>query len=58
MLAESERDYHTRRVRDELDLAYRADRRRAITAHLRLSALHMQRLAGIDGDSGGSQPAS
>ena len=37
-------DYHRDRVREELDLSYRARSRRAAEAHLRLSSLHMQRL--------------
>ena len=41
---ETDRDYHQRRARAELDLAYRADPRRAMVAHLRLSSLHMAAL--------------
>ena len=37
-------DYHIRRARDELDLAYRAGNRAASSAHLQLSALHMSRM--------------
>lgn len=44
MQIEPSRDYHTRRARGELDLAYRANCRAAMEAHLRLSALHMARL--------------
>ena len=44
MLPESQHDYHTRRARDELDLAYRAEARPIMEAHLRLSALHMAEL--------------
>ena len=44
MLCESQHDYHTRRARDELDLAYRAEARSVMEAHLRLSALHMAEL--------------
>ena len=42
MQNESDRDYHTRRAREELDRAYRADRWTAMSAHFRLSSLHMQ----------------
>ncbi len=44
MPIESSRDYHMRRARVELDLAYRAEVPAAMEAHLRLSALHMARL--------------
>jgi len=44
MLPESQHDYHTRRAREELDLAYRAEARRIMEVHLRLSALHMAEL--------------
>lgn len=44
---EAVRDYHVRRARDELDLAYRSDNRAASSAHLRLSALHMSRLRAL-----------
>ena len=57
MLPESQHDYHTRRARDELDLAYRAEARPIMEAHLRLSALHMARLASLHG-SLPVQPAS
>ena len=39
---ETEHDFHTRRARDELDLAYRSDCYAAMASHLRLSALHMK----------------
>lgn len=48
MLNIDERDHHRDRVRAELDLAYRAHSRAAADAHLRLSALHMRRLAELD----------
>ena len=35
--------YHIERARAELDLAYRAEQRAAADAHMRLSALHMER---------------
>ena len=35
--------YHIDRARAELDLAYRAEQRSAAEAHMRLSALHMDR---------------
>ena len=44
MIAETDHDYHMRRVRAELDLAYRSECQTAMEAHLRLSSLHMQRL--------------
>ncbi len=44
MQPESDRDYHTRRAREELDRAYRADRWTAMSAHFRLSSLHMQKV--------------
>ena len=47
MLPESQHDYHARRARDELDLAYRAEARPIMEAHLRLSALHMAELTRI-----------
>jgi hypothetical protein len=40
-----EQEHHRERVRAELDLAYRAVSPAAADAHLRLSALHMRRLA-------------
>ena len=46
MLLECDREYHMRRATRELDLAYRAEARAAVEAHLRLSALHMARLQG------------
>ena len=49
MFNSNDRDHHRDRVRAELDLAYRADSRAAADAHLRLSALHMHRLAELDG---------
>lgn len=44
MLVETSRDYHMRRARAELDLAYRSQCGEAMEAHLRLSALHMAKL--------------
>lgn len=44
MPIETSREYHMRRARVELDLAYRAEKRTAMEAHLKLSALHMARL--------------
>jgi hypothetical protein len=44
MRIESDRDYHTRRARIELDLAYRAEDRAVMESHLKLSALHMAKL--------------
>lgn len=52
MTHESDRDYHLRRARAELDLAYRARREAAAAAHLRLSSFHMAALTGTATDSG------
>lgn len=41
---ESEHDFHVRRSRAELDLAYRAGGESVAEVHLRLAALHLQRL--------------
>lgn len=41
---ERSRDYHVRRGREELDLAYRADTRIVMEAHLKLCALHMAKV--------------
>ena len=48
---ESNREYHLRRARAELDLAYRSDHRVAVEAHLRLSALHMRELGTVQRDT-------
>ena len=45
MSKQSAHEYHRARATRELDLAYRAESRAAIEAHLRLSALHMARLS-------------
>lgn len=57
MPIESGRDYHMQRVRDELDLAYRAEGWAAMEAHLKLSALHMARLRDVAGPFGGEMRA-
>lgn len=44
MRQETDRDYHTRRAREELDRAYRADGWTAMSAHFLLSSLHMQKV--------------
>lgn len=44
---ETNRDYHIRRAREELDLAYRSDRRTVAAVHVHLSALHMARLRSL-----------
>ena len=49
MNPESDHDYHLRRTRSELDLAYRSECHAALEAHLRLSSLHMQCLKRIEG---------
>ena len=51
MLHETEREYHVRRARAELDLAYRSDCPAAMEAHLRLSSLHMRKVR--DGEPAG-----
>ena len=43
MRQETDRDYHTRRAREELDRAYRADGWLAMSAHFLLSSLHMRK---------------
>ena len=48
MLSQSDREYHKLRAQAELDCAYRAENYKVAEAHMRLSALHMQRLR--DGD--------
>ena len=48
MILESDHDFHLRRARAELDLAYRSECQAAMEAHLRLSSLHMQRLSSAD----------
>ncbi|WP_129791653.1 hypothetical protein [Sphingosinicella sp. CPCC 101087] len=45
MFRMDDHEHHRERVRAELDLAYRAVSPAAADAHLRLSALHMRRLA-------------
>ena len=47
MKRESDRDYHLRRARAELDLAFRADRGPAAAAHMRLSSFHMTALSDL-----------
>jgi len=49
-----DRSYHLERVRSELDIAYHAEAERVADAHLRLSALHIQRLRDLDDDCGGA----
>jgi len=55
MFKAEDHEHHRERVRAELDLAYRADSTAAANAHLRLSALHMRRLAEIE-DDGSAEP--
>ena len=43
MLTSEDKDFHVARARAELDAAYRAERSDVVTAHLKLSALHMRR---------------
>ncbi len=48
MIYEDDREYHLRRVRAELDLAYRSRISAAAAAHMRLSALHMRALRDLE----------
>jgi hypothetical protein len=47
MVKLDDREYHTQRAQAELDWSYRADNKRAAEAHMRLSAMHMERLHGL-----------
>jgi hypothetical protein len=47
---QSDREYHLQRARAELDVAYRAERENVAQVHMRLSALHMERLRQIESD--------
>ncbi len=49
MKREEDREYHTRRAQEEFDRAYRTNNSVAAAAHMRLSSLHMQRLAATGG---------
>jgi hypothetical protein len=53
MATEADRDYHTQRARAELDWSYRAVRRDVAEAHMRLSALHMERARSLAAAPGG-----
>ena len=55
IVRESAQEFHTRRARQELDLAYRTDCGAAMRAHLRLSSLHMQSLKAAGAASGGAR---
>ena len=44
---ELKREYHTRRAREELDLAYHAEDRAAMERHLRSSSMHMAKLRAL-----------
>jgi hypothetical protein len=44
MATDQEREYHTQRAQAELDWAYRAESHHAAEAHMRLSAMHMERM--------------
>ena len=50
MADEADCDYHAQRARAELDWAYRSEHRSASEAHMRLSALHMERVRQIGSD--------
>lgn len=43
MIRDAQRDYHEARAKAELDWSNRATHKAAAEAHMRLSALHMQR---------------
>ena len=47
-MSDQDRLYHTDRAREELDLAYRAEKHAVIEAHMKLSALHMARQKEVD----------
>jgi hypothetical protein len=47
MIDETDLEFHERRARAELDLAYRCENRPSMIAHLRLSSLHMARLRAL-----------
>ena len=51
MAMNQERDYHTRRAQAELDRAYRAEHHVAAEAHMRLSAMHMERMLQLKGSN-------
>jgi hypothetical protein len=48
VLTEKQKDYHRRRARQEMDMAYRAEGGTVANAHMKLSALHMSRIAEPD----------
>ena len=50
-----DREYHLQRARDEMDRAYHADRLNVAEAHMRLSALHMDRLRELKAGSAQTQ---
>jgi hypothetical protein len=43
-MTQDDREYHVRRARAELDMAYRTSSRVAAEAHMKLSMLHMERV--------------
>ena len=47
-MQETDLDYHTRRAREELDLAYSSFVRAAIDAHLKMASLHLARIRDIN----------
>lgn len=58
MIDRDESEYHLERARVELDLGFRSEDCRAAEAHIRLSALHMQRMKELDQACGGTAPAA
>jgi hypothetical protein len=44
MAIAQDREYHRQRAQAELDWAYRAENRLAAESHMRLSAMHMERM--------------
>jgi hypothetical protein len=49
MSEQERRNYHIERARIELDCSYRAENQVAAAAHMRLSALHMERARAASG---------
>ena len=53
-MRDQDRLYHIERARREMDLAYKAEKRAVMEAHMKLSALHMGRLKQSDEYCSGS----
>jgi hypothetical protein len=54
MLTHQDFDYHRERAQKEMDLAYRSDQQVVVEAHMKLAALHMDRMKQEDESCGGS----